>query len=389
VRVSAPRGVMHNSAVAVVVYPQHDIVDCAALSHVAGLETRPFVVKQVTESPPSVSDRSAAGVPHHGVGSAATSSDESAPTDISIVIQTKDGAQFTVISTPGQIQQIGDLLRGKPKGIDRRTVLTSIAATIGTLFISSLIAGVFQYVSWLNSVRLQNAVDHASKAAAVYDKAGLAIGTRNFTTLNYLLAVQNTVNTRGVSHDLMSKVARDQDQKKIAEYVDMRQAWNTGYDQILADLDYTLDRPILLATGQASQRIIATQTDKIDCAYPINKQMDHVGMNRHTLKGQFAVIALCFRRATAEVDEIRIKAPADPNVRISDEVRSTAEHRLGAIVSMSNVFRCYAQRRLEYYYGLRERAILSPGTIVRRLLNRQNQMASDHLNTSDQRCALE
>jgi hypothetical protein len=353
------------------------------------LERRPVAIKQMAESSSPPSDRTAVGVSRNGPDPSEPSSGASTRADVSIVIQAQNGARFTVASTTDQLQQIGELLRGKPKGFDRRTVLTSIAVTIGTLFLSSLIGGAFQYASWLNSIRLQNATDHAAKAAAVYEKAIAAIGTRRFATISYLQAAQNIVDKKEGAAGNLSKALVDQDQRDMAGYSDALKAWNTGYDQMLTDIDYALDQPAFLAAGVSTRNLIsAKQTEKVDCAFSLNEQMDKAGMDRRSLKGQFAVIALCFGRATPEVDQLRTKSLTDHEVTISDQVKSTAENRLEAISSMSNVFRCYAQQRLTYYYGLKERAILSPAAILRDVLNRQSQIASEHFTAADQRCAL-
>jgi hypothetical protein len=309
--------------------------------------------------------------------------------DVAIFVEDEKGARFRVTSRTSQIQQLGDLLRGRPKGVDFRTVLASVAATIGTIILTSAIGSGFQYVSWLNSIRLQSASDRTTKAGEVYEKAAMAIGTRYYATFSYLAAVQAAVNTKDNSERIIAKETTDENQKTVAFYYDELKDWNTGYDLLLTAIDYNLDRSIFRSAAISIKNpVSANQTNKVDCTSPLNKEMDDVGMDRRSLKGQFAVIRTCFMRVTTDFDALKAKAISDHAVVIDNTTKEKAEDRLSAINSMSNVFRCYALRRIEYYQGLKELAIISPNTVYQRFVNWRKQLALDQFTSADQQCAL-
>lgn len=197
------------------------------------------------------------------------------------------------------------------------------------------------------------------------------------------------MNTKDNSERIIAKETTDENQKTITLYYDALRDWNTGYDLLLTTIDYSLDRSIFRSAEISTKNpISANLTNKLDCTSALNKEMNDVGMDSRSLKGQFAVIRTCFMRATKDFDALKTKVLFEPTVIIDDTTMRNAEDHLSAIDLMSNVFRCYALRRIEYYYGQKALAILSPSSVYQRIVNWRKQLALDQFKSADQQCAI-
>jgi len=60
---------------------------------------------------------------------------------------------------------------------------------------------------------------------------------------------------------------------------------------------------------------------------------------------------------------------------------------LGDALTMSNEFRCYALRRIDYYKRQKEKSILSPRFMMNRLINAQKAEAREHFESTVSRCS--
>jgi hypothetical protein len=217
----------------------------------------------------------------------------------------------------------------------------------------------------------------------------MAIGTRYYATFSYLAAMQATVNTKDNNESVIAKETADENQKIIALYYNELRDWNNGYDLLLTAIDYSLDRSIFRSAGISIKNAVsARQTNNLDCTSALNKEMNGVGMDTRSLKGQFAVIRTCFMRVTAELDVLKTSALSNPVLVIDAATKTKTNEHLNAIDSMSNVFRCYALRRIEYYHNLKELAVLSPGTVYQRIVNWRKQLALAQFTSAHQQCAL-
>jgi hypothetical protein len=108
------------------------IIHAGSLSGLRMAEDNP----QVTEAPPA---SKASGEPNP---------DTLVPSDVTIVIK-GSGAEFKISGQASEIQKIGDLLRGRPKGWRDafRTAVIAGAASLITIFFSSLVDSQFQFSS--------------------------------------------------------------------------------------------------------------------------------------------------------------------------------------------------------------------------------------------------
>lgn len=303
------------------------------------------------------------------------------PGEVEIVVEDQKGERFRVRGSTSQIEHLGELLRGKSKNVNIRTVLASVAATLGTILFTATIGATFQYVSWLDTVRQQNATDRAMKAAETYEKAAAAIISRSYKSTVYLSAIQEG-NDKSKKQTAV-KGDDDDKQKASVAYADEIGNWNEGYDNLLTNIDYSLDRPILrFAEIPVRNPVSSKQTNRIDCTNSLDEQMDAVGMDHRSLKGQFAVINFCFVHASSQFEALRTGAVLDQKTKANPRIL------LSAMDSMFNEFRCYALRRTEFYYGLKELAILSPGSVYRHFFHKPKQMAQEEFTDADQQCAV-
>jgi len=111
--------------------------------------------------------------------------------------------------------------------------------------------------------------------------------------------------------------------------------------------------------------------------------MEKVRLDKHSLKQQFAVINHCFR----EVNSILTGVLANNTISIDVNFKNDIDSKLGDINSMANVFRCYALRRIEYYYNEREYAIFNLQSVSQWVFDWSRLRAVDHLRSVDKECA--
>jgi len=110
--------------------------------------------------------------------------------DASVYIEQDGPNKFKIQSD--QLEQIGAQLRGPQHFSIFNSIILPIIVTVATLFFTSL----FQYVSWYNSVNLQDATDVASNAERAYEKAAAAIGTRRYAMFVFLPSLRDLVKAK-------------------------------------------------------------------------------------------------------------------------------------------------------------------------------------------------
>jgi hypothetical protein len=91
-----------------------------------------------------------------------------------------------------QLEKIGAQLRGPRHFPIFQSIILPIIITLTTLIFTSL----FQYVSWLNTVKLQDATDVASNAERAYEEAADAIGTRQYSMFVFLPTLRELVKAK-------------------------------------------------------------------------------------------------------------------------------------------------------------------------------------------------
>ena len=105
--------------------------------------------------------------------------------EVYVCIEKEGRSKFKIQSD--QLEQIGTQLRGPKKF----PVFHSIILPAIVSFFTFLLTSFFQYVSWSNSVNLQNATEMAANAERTYEKAAAAIGRRHYAMLVFLPSLRD------------------------------------------------------------------------------------------------------------------------------------------------------------------------------------------------------
>jgi hypothetical protein len=306
------------------------------------------------------------------------------PQDVSLYFEREGDNRFKLNSS--QLELIGAQLRGRPRFSVFNSILLPLIVSVATV----VFTGCFQYVSWINSVRLQNATDRVTKAAATYDRAASAIGKRYYASFLFVPSARDMINTSSTAENEIYKMQTALNRRRVDAYYDQIKLWNETYDQLITDIDYNLDRPLFLMAGQAREgnEVTMRKTKLIDCKKSLAEQLELVKLNRHSLKAQFAGIARCFVTALSTLNEAKDRSVADGNVKLDPNVAKEASARLDDVISMGNEFRCYALLRIDYFNSRKSEAIISPSSVWRWMNGEQTRSAVNHLKNADERCAI-
>lgn len=266
--------------------------------------------------------------------------------DITVDVERESDGRSPIRIGSDQLKRAATLLRG-----ESRFSLRDLVPGAATVFLATVIASAFQYVSWLNSVRMQVATDTAAAATAVYQEAAAEIGQRQYATLMFIAAVSDLVNRKDGTEVGLSKSAFDLDRQRVTSYYQMLTNWNDTYDRLITDVDYSIDRPIFRQAGTAAsvKVISSTETNKVDCKQSLTEQVTKIGLDPHSLKAQFAVIAHCLGGIHTGFSAEKDKAILVKTATISTQVQSKYNDSLDDTRSMAYVFRCYALRRIQFY----------------------------------------
>jgi len=291
---------------------------------------------------------------------------------------------YRLFTDPARLEQIGVLLRGKPEFSLFYSIGLPILVTVATIAISSGI----QYLSWLNSIRLQDATARAAHAVAMYDKAAATIGAISYSTFLAIVATQDLVNRKNPPTSDIGRFNASLDVQRLTAYYDQLTRWSEGYDQLLSGIDFALDRPLLRVSGEIPDRnlISSTSLHKVDCTQSMPKQMPSLGLRPHGLKDQLAVINYCLFELTDTLDGEMTKAVANDALTLDPKAKIDAENAWGNLNTMANVFRCNAQRRLEFLQSEKQYAVVTPMTLVRYLYNGKKDRILHLLSNIDAQC---
>jgi hypothetical protein len=312
--------------------------------------------------------------------------------DVLLYVEQEAPSKFRIASD--QLEQIGAKLRGRP----RFSLFNSIMLPALVTLLTTVLTGTFQYLSWLNTVRLQAANAIADHATGTLEKASTLIGERRYATLIFIPSVRGlaqstffieahgTLNNaeltlRHESHGDNTGVVpvSDEDRRTVVgqqlaaasfalerrrydDYYRLLTSWNAGYDQLIADIDDNLDAPIFADAGVA--RTASTNFHKkignISCSSALPEALENVGLNEHSLKLQFVAISQCFQLLHHSLDVQLSKVLHRSIDNLDSKMIEDADKRLSDILTTSNEFRCVALLRIDYYKQRKERAIVAP-----------------------------
>lgn len=344
-----------------------------------------------------------------------------------VYVEQEEASKFKIRSD--QLEQIGAQLRGRRQFSIFNSIILPIIIAVATVFISSL----FQYVSWLNSVKLQNATDVTANAERAYEKAAAAIGIRQYATIVFLPSLKELVKdakatieastkanieanakTRGKNRTEaktsalnafasvpleipLLKSDLDNKQQRFTSYYQQLKFWNENYDRLLTDIDYDLDRPVF---GQAKRQVEKASFGwlrHIDCSKSLTQELQRLAVNPGSLKLRFAGINKCFMDTHEVLDEQLSAARSalshlgddDTKLNIRDfgeQTESQIKRNLRSLHDKANAFRCYALRRIEYYRAQKELNILSISYARRWLNGAFQEEATTHFEDAAKNC---
>jgi hypothetical protein len=276
------------------------------------------------------------------------------PSDVTIAIKGTGGSEFKITGQASEIQKIGDLLRGRPKGWGDflRTAGIAGAASVTTIIFSSLIGSQFQFSSWANTVAVDSAKDRRDKAREAFNEAISAIGKRLTVTRDFISTLQDLVSSQSTPHENLPELNLELDRARMKNYYDTLDEWKAAYNALLATVDYALDRQVYrLAGTNPGNPVSYTKTQHVDCSQMITEQMRRpdVAYEQHSLKAQLAIINRCFNLISAKIEELKTNALSNAAFTLDPKVLDTLDHQLDDVDTTTNTFQCYAKHRQEFY----------------------------------------
>jgi hypothetical protein len=142
--------------------------------------------------------------------------------------------------------------------------------------------------------------------------------------------------------------------------------WNDSYDQLLSDIDFNLDRPLLWFSERVSVRDFngspnadgsKNTNGSIKCEKVLFSELKRQHLNIYSRKIQFAAINYCFSQSTLPFDFESDSAIACKNYVIPKAEKTIAAQANEDVRSMSNEFRCYAQHRIAVFEEQKRKSI--------------------------------
>jgi hypothetical protein len=271
---------------------------------------------------------------------------------VSVLIEKDNEGKYTVRTS--DLAFIASELRGRSRFSVFNSIILPLFVVLCTTLVTTAIGSLFQYVSWRNSTKLQAANDRATRANTAYEKASMAVGKRYYSTFLYLAAVRDLANLKSANTRLY-ELSIELDRRRFDAYYQQLRDWNETYDQMLTEIDFSMDRPVEIAERVAKAKLAA-----IDCGQTLVEQLQRHGMNAVSLKVQFAAISHCLTIATADFSAQKDRAVVDPGFVVDERIKNNANDALNAISGMANEFRCHALLRIQYFNQLKDDAIFKP-----------------------------
>lgn len=336
--------------------------------------------------------------------------------EVSLYVEQEGTNKFKIQSN--QLEQIGAQLRGPREFSIFQSIILPLIVTIATLIFTSL----FQYVSWYNSVNLQNATDVAANAERAYEKSAAEIGKRQYAMLVFLPSLRELVkdaktiveanakasveatgktsvkNRKTAERSPLSAFASapfeiplhksdlDIKQQRFASYYKQLKAWNENYDHLLTDIDYAIDRPVFKQAGKQSERVLYGQFHQIKCSTSLTEELERLHLNPDSLKLRFAGINKCFIDTSQALSQLLTEAISATLPTFNDSTESIINANLDSLHSKANAFRCYALHRIDYYKAQKELSILSISYSWRWLNDAQKTEAQNHFEETAKSC---
>jgi hypothetical protein len=131
------------------------------------------------------------------------------------ILAEKDQNGYRLITGTGQLEKIGNLLRGKQKFSFFYSIGLPVLVTLATVAFTTAI----QYTSWLNSIRLQAATEQASRAASVYDKIATNIGDRYYSIFVFIPSLVDIVDRTSAEETGINKYTSTIDIQRMSSYL--------------------------------------------------------------------------------------------------------------------------------------------------------------------------
>ena len=342
------------------------------------------------------------------------------PADVLLYVERDAAATFKIRSD--QLEQIGTKLRGP----QRFSIFYSLVLPALVTLLTTILTGTFQYLSWSNTVHLQAATAVAERAAETFEKTATLVGERIYATLVFIPSLRDMAQSQAPkkAQDLLAAnqlsrgvSANQQDNglltapgsgdpsigpapqpltdvnyklrnQRYETYYERLKRWNEGYDQLIADIDYSLDRPILADAEihRVAITVFSKKLGQIQCHNSLPEELEKAGLNKHSLKIQFAAINYCFRALHYSLDGQITKILNHPLEAIDLTVLKAAGDSLADIETTANEFRCVALLRIGYYKEQTERSIAIPNFVRHWMFDPLKAAATKHFQYADQSC---
>ena len=273
----------------------------------------------------------------------------SQPAHVSVFI---DGdRRFTVRTS--DLENIGAQLRGKKSFSVFYSIGLPILISLLTVVGTTLVGQFFQYVSWRNSTLLAQTTERVSLAKATYEKASEAISARYYASKLYLDAALELNRNHEVEAKPFKAIDLDLNKKHFNSFHEQMKTWSNSYDQLLSDIDFNMDRPLLWH----SERVSVRNFDKLKCDQMLTSELKRLNLNVYSLKVQFAAINYCFTQSLVPFDIETKRVVASKDYIIPKTEKAAAVQRNEDVRSMANEFRCYAQHRIAMFEEQQRKSI--------------------------------
>jgi hypothetical protein len=303
----------------------------------------------------------------------------SEPAHVSILI---DGDRKYTVRT-SDLENIGAQLRGKKPFSVFNSVGLPIMISVLTVVVTTLIGQTFQYVSWRNSIALQKATSQAQKAVEAFDKASLAVSQRYYATLLYLDATRDLANRKTDVDSKLYKLDLDLNQQRFRAFYQQLKTWNENYDQILTNIDYSLDVAVLGKHERVSAKAFI---GKFNCDAMLIGELRRLNLSIYSLKVQFAALNYCFAQSIKKFGDEKEIAITDNTFAINEKTQKEASGLNTNIHSMSNEFRCFAQQRIRYLERRKQATIFKLSTWIRDKFSEPVDTVAEHLKQTEKEC---
>jgi len=266
------------------------------------------------------------------------------PTRVSLYI---DGEDRKITVRTSDLENIGNQLRGRRRFSFFNTVLP-IIITLITVIGTTIIAQLFQYISWRNSTALQTTTQQVQDAQTTLQTASAAMDKRYYETKVFLAAAHDLALEKNDDGDAIRKLATTLNQYRFNEFYNQLQSWHEHYDDILNAIDHDLDQPVNLHERVSARYFEGKQGPIFNCTQLLTSEFKRLKLTINSLKIQFAAINYCFGQSIKGFNDGQYDAIVSNSNLISATTQKGVSDLNDDIYSMSNEFRCFAQHRIDF-----------------------------------------